>query len=91
MAPRGRPPSTRTTTTTNRGGGGGGGGDGGGGPPGGAAPVNVPPPAHNPLRGYLTDVLQIPLVVANAVLEEGGFRTFPDLITIDDAQMLNIT
>jgi hypothetical protein len=98
MAPRGRPPGLRNRAVGGGvppGGGGppgggapGGGGDGG--PPGGGAP---PPPAAapNPLCGYLTDVLQIPLVVANAVLEEGGFRTFPDLITLDDTQMLDIS
>jgi hypothetical protein len=44
----------------------------------------------NPLCSYLTDVLNIPLAVANAVIEEGGFQTFADLIHLEYSRMVDI-
>jgi hypothetical protein len=57
----------------------------------GAAPAAVNPVGNpSPLRGYLTDVLNIPLPVAKAVLEEGGSQTFADLIHLEDSRMVDI-
>jgi hypothetical protein len=38
----------------------------------------------------LTDVLNIPLTVVNAVIEEGGSQTFADLIHLEDSRMVDI-
>ena len=39
-------------------------------------------------RDYMTGVLRIPLSAVGAILEEGGFETFQDFVTVEDTQII---